>query len=645
MAAPDLRKLGKYDVVRILGRGAMGTVYEGFDPIIDRRVAIKTVSLDGADEPEAAEDLLRFKREAQAAGRLTHPNIVGVYDYGETDEIAYIVMEYVEGHSLKSLLDKGERFAAADAVRMMEALLSGLAYSHEHGVIHRDIKPANVMITGEGRVKLADFGVARIESSSLTQAGTMIGTPSYMSPEQFMGQTIDSRTDIYSAGVMFYQLLTGEKPFEGSITAIMHKVLNVDPPAPSLLSISVTPKLDAIVRKAMSKRPDDRFATASEFAEALASSETEVPEPAGPQGDGFDGDATMIAGAVPLPRPPAATPAPTQPSAGLEQSSVESPRNRGLLLGGVAAVAVVIAASGAYFLIGGDHGPHPPPKPANQSAPAPVNEGATTKSTNTGNHATSSAASTSSPPAPSGQQAIAPQAQPVKPAPAPPQKAQVQKPVPLPADIEAKLANAIGSVPCAMASGQRSGDQYRINGMVGAADRGAFTKAVAGVTTAIPTAEISTRLRDFTGPYCGMVSAIRDHSTLFTPIAARLGFGLAGGIDHLTKGQKISVQTKLPSWARHLEIDYVSSNGQVYRLQPKIGHGGTIDETLGSVGAPFGRDMIVAIATSAPIQLKAGGQLTNTKTWPAALKAALSGITENGGHVATAAVLLDTTAK
>jgi serine/threonine-protein kinase len=227
-------KLGKYAIVGTLGRGAMGTVYDGHDPVIDRRVAIKTIPLtSAADDSEAADELARFKREAQAAGRLQHPNIVGVYDYGETETLAYIVMEYVDGTSLKALLDRGERMAPAEAVRIMQQLLAGMQYSHERGVVHRDIKPANVMITSAGVVKIADFGIARIESSSLTQAGTIMGTPAYMSPEQFMGQTVDARTDIYSAGVLLYQLLTGERPFEGSMTAIMHKALNTVPPRPS----------------------------------------------------------------------------------------------------------------------------------------------------------------------------------------------------------------------------------------------------------------------------------------------------------------------------------------------------------------------------------------------------------------------------
>src|SRR5580698_5906476 len=265
----DVQTLGKYEIRGMLGRGAMGTVYDGWDPIIARRVAIKTVRLPEASDPETEEQLARFRREAQAAGRLIHPNIVGVFDYGETSEVAYIVMEFVDGPPLKSLLEKQERFTMADTMRIMDDLLAGLQFSHERGVVHRDIKPANVMLTSGGRAKIADFGIARIESSSMTQAGTVMGTPAYMSPEQFMGQVVDARSDIYSSGVLLYQLLTGERPFEGSMSAIMHKALNTEPPAPSQLSVTSPPPFDAVVRRAMAKRPEDRYASAADFLAAI----------------------------------------------------------------------------------------------------------------------------------------------------------------------------------------------------------------------------------------------------------------------------------------------------------------------------------------------------------------------------------------
>jgi len=324
-----IETLGKYEIRRPLGRGAMGLVYEAWDPIIARRVAIKTVRRPGANDLEATEALNRFRREAQAAGRLTHPNIVGVFDYGETDDLAYIVMEFVDGPTLKSILDKQERFALPDIVRIMEDLLSGLQFSHLRGVVHRDIKPANVMLTSSGQAKIADFGIARIESSSMTQAGTVLGTPAYMSPEQFTGQVIDARSDIYSSGVLLYQLLTGDRPFDGGMSAIMHKALNTEPPAPSLLAVTSPLSLDAVVRRAMAKRPEDRFASAAAFAQAIRDALSGASE----------AETTIMA----LPHADATGPASIAPAARPVS------RSRLPIFGAVAVLLAVAAGGGAWW--------------------------------------------------------------------------------------------------------------------------------------------------------------------------------------------------------------------------------------------------------------------------------------------------------
>src|SRR5580700_3325325 len=309
-----LQTLGKYEIRGTLGKGAMGTVYDGWDPAIARRVAIKTVSLPADPDPDTAEEIARFRREAQAAGRLTHPNIVAVYDYGETTDMAYIVMEFVDGPSLKAPLDAHERFAVADIQRVMGDLLAGLQFSHDRGVVHRDIKPANIMLTTAGQAKIADFGIARIEMSSMTQAGTMLGTPSYMSPEQFRGEVVDARTDVYSAGVVLYQLLTGERPFEGGLTAIMHKVLTTEPPVPSQLSGTAPPNLDAVVKQAMAKRPDDRFASAAAFAEAIrAALAAPVAAPVRAPAAVDDSEATMVGATLVRPAPARAAAPPASP--------------------------------------------------------------------------------------------------------------------------------------------------------------------------------------------------------------------------------------------------------------------------------------------------------------------------------------------
>jgi eukaryotic-like serine/threonine-protein kinase len=215
----------KYALRGTLGSGAMGTVFEALDRRIERRVAIKVIRRPPPGDPEGEEAHARFRREAQAAGRLSHPNIVGVFDYGEDADSAWIVMELVEGDSLKARLDRGERLAVPEIARLIGQVCAALAYSHARGVVHRDIKPGNLMLTGGadgavGDIKIADFGIARLENSSMTQVGTMIGTPSYMAPEQLRGETVDARADLWAVGVVLYQLLTGEKPFEGGFSAV-----------------------------------------------------------------------------------------------------------------------------------------------------------------------------------------------------------------------------------------------------------------------------------------------------------------------------------------------------------------------------------------------------------------------------------------
>jgi serine/threonine-protein kinase len=264
------KTIGKYSIARPLGKGAMGMVYEGFDPVIERKVAIKTILGDYLDAAEMDDAVARFKREAQAGGRLQHPNIVGVYEYGGDGAMAFIVMEYVEGQELKRLLAEGRRFELIDVFEIMKQLLAALDYSHKQGVVHRDIKPANLMVLPGMRVKVMDFGIARLESSNLTQTGTAIGTPTHMSPEQLMGHTADGRSDLWGCGVILYELLTGVSPFLAETPAtVMHKVLQSQPPKPSSVSPSLPPAFDAVIARALAKRADDRFQNAREFQAAL----------------------------------------------------------------------------------------------------------------------------------------------------------------------------------------------------------------------------------------------------------------------------------------------------------------------------------------------------------------------------------------
>ena len=276
MTAPaELKQLGRYDLTRVLGKGAMGIVYEGMDPKLHRKVAIKTILKGHMDDDDAAKEYsMRFMREAQAVARLNHAHIVQVYDFGEEGEVAYIVMEFIKGKELKNFFDANERFELKEAVRIMCELLDALDFAHESGIVHRDIKPANVMLDSQARVKLADFGVARVaddrSAAEKTQAGTMVGTPAYMSPEQITGGNIDRRTDVFSAGIILYQFLTGEKPFTGSgAWTIAKKIIQDHPPLPSTINNTISPLFDTVVSKALSKSVEGRYQTAKEFGGAL----------------------------------------------------------------------------------------------------------------------------------------------------------------------------------------------------------------------------------------------------------------------------------------------------------------------------------------------------------------------------------------
>lgn len=266
------QQLGKYRITEVLGEGAMGVVYKGFDPDIQRTVALKTIrtQLDSDDDRPGA-PASRFRNEAQAAGRLMHPGIVAVYDFGRAENVAYIAMEFVEGRSLASYLSAKVRFTDTDIPGIMSQLLDALGHAHDKGVWHRDVKPANIIMTTAGRLKVADFGIARIETQHLTQTHYMVGTPSHMAPEQFLGKAMDRRVDIYGAGVVLYQLLTGRAPFAGTTEALMYKVVNEMPQPPSTVEGAEQRPgwFDGVIARALAKRPEDRFATAEEFKQAL----------------------------------------------------------------------------------------------------------------------------------------------------------------------------------------------------------------------------------------------------------------------------------------------------------------------------------------------------------------------------------------
>ena len=267
ISPPDT--IGKYQIQGILGQGGMGVVYRGYDPAIARSVAIKAISKAILVGNELTEVLGRFRHEAQAVGRLVHPRIVQIYDYGEDAHAAYIVMELVNGITLQQHLARGDSYDIAASAEIVRQLLDGLGHAHEAGVIHRDIKPANILVNSDGRIKISDFGIARTEASGLTQAGDVLGTLHYMSPEQFTGIEVDNLSDLYSVAVIAYELLAGKKPFSGNAATLMRQVLSQLPERPSLPNPGLSPLIDRVLLKALSKSREERYQSAREFAEAL----------------------------------------------------------------------------------------------------------------------------------------------------------------------------------------------------------------------------------------------------------------------------------------------------------------------------------------------------------------------------------------
>ncbi len=285
--------LGRYELLRVLGRGAMGLVYEARDPNLERRVAIKTIRVDNLSQDAAAEYAARFRTEARSVARLQHPNIVSVYDSDRDGDVAYLVMEFVQGEDLKHHLDAGTRFTLEQALGVADDLLAALDYAHQQNIVHRDVKPANLLIEASGRAKLADFGVARIQDAgeATRTRGSMVGTLKYMSPEQVQGQPVDARSDIFAAGVLLYQLLTGQRPFDADTDfAVIQQIVAQPSAAASSLNPMLPSALDAVLERSMAKARDARYATAHDFAVALREATAGIvdrgvlPPPGGRQG-------------------------------------------------------------------------------------------------------------------------------------------------------------------------------------------------------------------------------------------------------------------------------------------------------------------------------------------------------------------------
>ena len=698
--AETVETLGKYEIRRTLGKGAMGIVYEGWDPIIARRVAIKTVRIpDANDDPETEEALARFRREAQAAGRLTHPNIVGVFDYGETGDIAYIVMEYVDGPSVKSLVDKQERFGLNETMRIMTDLLNGLQFSHARGVVHRDIKPANLMLTSDGQGKIADFGIARIESSSMTQAGTVLGTPAYMSPEQFMGQVVDARTDLYSSGVMLYQLLTGERPFEGGMSAIMHKALNTDPPLPSQISVTCPPAFDGVVRKAMAKRPEDRFQSAAEFLEALQAAVAGKPAPGLPGEDAADAEATMVAARPPRATAPAAAAGAASAralAAGAASAAVPAAAKWSPvpMIAAAVVVLLVLAGGGAWFFLlrGSAPAPVPAASTAQNTAPGTPQVATTTPAPAPGTGASTQPPATPPPtarqpnataqaqaPQPGGQPNATAQAEAPSPAgqpngeqnPAsPPSPAPSPQPLQLAAagldTIRQQIADLTLKQPCMLIDGSvRANGDVTLTGLAGQSDADAFRQALSGIT--IPGA-VDWRVNTVDAAFCPALNTLAPIDPIFGASRARLALGLVDGLTRLHDGERILPRLVMPDFRGRLIVDYVGHDGTLLHLYPQLADpsqgmaadplrvfqpGEAVDlgdprpgHPAWEVGPPYGTDMIIAIASSQPLfDQPRPNNVEQAATYLRALQQAVDAARQRGATLAGSAITVDTLPK
>ena len=265
--------IGRYQVLDSIGYGAMGAVYKAFDPLIKRTLAIKTIRLDiPRQSPQYRSFIDRFYHEARISGTLSHPNIVTLFDIGEEGGLPYLAMEFVEGETISSIVERGERFPPEKVIALVSQIASAVDYAHSKGVIHRDIKPSNLILYEGERVKVTDFGIAKLVDAEMTQSGTLLGTPSYMSPEQAMGDKLDGRSDIFSLGVCAFEMLSGEQPFPGTnVTSILYKLVHVDPIEPANLEMNglVPQKWHEVFSRVLAKKPDDRYQTANDFVQDL----------------------------------------------------------------------------------------------------------------------------------------------------------------------------------------------------------------------------------------------------------------------------------------------------------------------------------------------------------------------------------------
>ena len=380
MAAPTV--IGRYEIVAELGRGAMGSVFKALDPLVGRTVALKTIHSAALEGEHSEEYRARFYREASACGVLAHPAIVPVFDVVEHEGAPFLVMEFVDGRTLADALKKGERFTLDRVCEIGQQLAEALGYAHRQGVIHRDIKPANILLTsrqvyGSERPRITDFGIAKLAASEITTTGQLLGTPSFMPPEQFTGAPIDGRADLFSLGVILYALATGEQPFPGeTMTAVSYKIVYTEPVPPAKLNPTIPAGLEAVILKCLAKNPANRYQTGEALAQDLAALRANpnatlllATAPAAPASDP---NATLVAAPSSISHPTALTQATAVQSSAKAAKKPSKPAKRVTL---VAAVLLAIAAAGAggWYLLRLHHPkPVPPQQQATTPAPKPA---------------------------------------------------------------------------------------------------------------------------------------------------------------------------------------------------------------------------------------------------------------------------------
>lgn len=370
--------IGRYEIVAELGRGAMGSVFKATDPAVGRTVALKTIHSAALSGDQSAEYRARFYREARASGVLAHPGIVPVFDVGEHDGAPFLVMEFVEGRTLADAIKKGERFSLDRVCEIGQQIAEALCYAHRQGVIHRDIKPANILMTsrevyGSERPRITDFGIAKLAASEITTTGQLLGTPSFMPPEQFTGAPIDGRADLFSLGVILYSLATGEQPFPGeTMTAVSYKVVYTEPVPPSKLNPAIPPGLESVILKCLAKSPANRYQNGDELAQDLATLR------ANPNATGLraamstataaDPNATLVATPSSISHPPAIGPAAVtqQPTAAPVKKS-SAPKRRESIVAAILGLVAVAGAGAWYFYVYRK----PPVPPQQQAAVTP----------------------------------------------------------------------------------------------------------------------------------------------------------------------------------------------------------------------------------------------------------------------------------